>query len=112
MIHKEDMENIENSGGLRQKDYYDFLKFESLSKTRNFPFQEWVGQVDDDTRTIVINYRGGDLKIAIERTEIKARNNMVSLAVSPVHDNNLTIEKMIKALELTWILPSGYIEEI
>lgn len=93
------------------KERYNFLIFKSLSKTRNYPSQEWVGQVDDDERTIVINYREGSLKIAIEKTEINARNNLVPLAISPVHDHRLTIEKIIKAIDLKWTLPDGYIEE-
>ena len=33
------------------------------------------------------------------------------LAVSPIHDPYLTVEKIIKAINLKWTLPIGYIEE-
>lgn len=104
-MNKEDQSQIPN------KERYNFLVFESLAKTRNYPYQEWIGQVDDDERTIVINYREGNLKIAIEKSEITARNNLDILAVSPIHDPYLTIDKIIKAINLKWTLPVGYIEE-
>lgn len=97
---------------MKTKDYYNFLKFESLSKTKSFPYQEWIGQVDEDERTIIINYRNGDLTIGIDSREMNSRANMVSLGCSQVHDVNMSIDKIIKSLELTWVLPSGYVEEI
>ncbi|MEK6880934.1 MAG: hypothetical protein AABY22_15045 [Nanoarchaeota archaeon] len=93
------------------KERYNFLIFESLAKTRNYPAQEWIGQVDEDEKTVVINYRNGELKIAIDDNEINARNNLVPLAASQIHDHYLTIEKIIKAIDLKWTLPDGYIEE-
>lgn len=104
-MDKQDESQIPN------KERFNFLVFESLAKTRNYPYQEWIGQVDEDERTIVINYREGNLKIAIERTEINARNNLVPLAVSQIHDPYLTVEKIIKSIDLKWTLPVGYIEE-
>lgn len=97
---------------MKTKDYYDFLKFESLSKTKSFPFQEWMGQIDEDERTIIINYRNGNLSMGIDSREINCRANMVSLGCSEVHDVNMSIDKIIKSLDLSWSLPSGYIEEI
>jgi hypothetical protein len=97
---------------MQTKDYYDFLQFNSLSKTKSFPFQEWIGQVDEDERTIIINYRNGDLTIGIDSREMNCRTNMVSLGCSQVHDVNMNIDKITKSLELTWVLPSGYVEGI
>ncbi len=101
----------QDESGISNKERYNFLVFESLAKTRNYPYQEWVGQVDDDERTIVINYKDRNLKIAIERTEIEARNSLELLAASLVHDHYITIEKIIKSIDLKWTLPNGYIEE-
>ena len=93
------------------KERYNFLIFKSLSKTRNYPNQEWVGQIDEDEKTVVMDYKNGQLKIAIGENEINARNNLTPLATSPIHDHYLTIEKIIKAINLKWTLPVGYIEE-
>lgn len=104
-INPDDFSKVPN------KQRFNFLIFESLIKTKTYPYQEWVGSVDEGDRVFVMNYENKELKIAIDKNEIRARNNLTKLAESSNHTDTLTINEIINKLDLKWKLPEGFIDE-
>jgi len=97
-------------------DYYKFHCFLSLSKIKNIPYKEWLGETLND-ETVVINYRNGSVIIGAGFNEIKARQNMALVcetrdkAGALIHNNSVVINDINDMLKLEWKIPDGYVEE-
>ena len=103
---------------MRYEDKFKFHSFVSIQKTRNFPFQEWVGETKND-EIIIINYKENNLFVGAGNNEINARKNLeivgkteIMAANTTLTSNvNITLEKINSELKLEWVFPSGMIEE-
>ena len=100
------------------KNGFDFLSFDSLSKTRNYPYHEWIGEAGKYNVIIIYKLASpvtqeprSELLVGIGQSEMSAKMDIKTVATAPSYDKNANIMKIIKGLELTWKLPEGYEEE-
>lgn len=97
-------------------DYFKFHHFLSLSKIKNIPYKEWLGETLND-ETVIINYRNGSVIVGAGFNEIKARQNMELICETRnqsgvlVHHGNITINDINDMVKLEWKIPDSYIEE-
>lgn len=106
----------EISKNLQYLDHFKFHYFLSISKIKNVPYKEWVGETKND-EIVIINYREGTVIIGTGYNEIKARQDMRAVCETRDqlgllrHDNGMNIYKMNDLLKLEWKFPEGYVEE-
>jgi len=102
-------ENAENAD-IPYNYKYRFFTFTSLSKTLNYPVQEWIGETVTN-ENVVIRWAADKLYIGSGYSEVGARNNMELVARSNHKIIDLQLEDLSKRLELEWVFPSGFLEE-
>ena len=84
---------------MKYEDKFKFHSFVSIQKTRNFPFQEWVGETKND-EIVIINYKENKLSIGTGNNELKARMNFELVGKTIVPNVSMTVERMNNELKL------------
>lgn len=113
---KEKTAPSETSQDFKYIDLFRFHHFLSISKIKNVPYKEWVGETKND-EIVIINYKQGSVIIGAGENEIKARQNMRAICETRDtlgllrHDLGMDIYKVNDMLKLEWVFPDGYLEE-
>lgn len=106
----------ETSQDFKYIDLFKFHHFLSISKIKNVPYKEWVGETKND-EIVIINYKEGTIIIGSGYNEIKARQDMRAVCETKDqlgllrHDGGMDIYRVDSMLKLEWVFPEGYIEE-